>query len=201
MKGWFIIPNTGSPNRVRAISVPQAGMPEMKDLVPSIGSSTQTYSASGRSGPNSSPTIPCSGKVRRIRVRIAVSAAWSAAVTGSNWLVPLSVTFSAVRKNGRMVSPAADANSSTKAVKSIAVMVLRYCDGSPPRRPQPGLKDEPRPPFACNGLFANQNFPWLISCNCNRTVVREAQLCIFAWIIRSASLAFLGQKVQLFAVR
>ena len=31
------------------ISVPQVGRPEMKLLVPSIGSSTQTYSASGRS--------------------------------------------------------------------------------------------------------------------------------------------------------
>ena len=47
MKGWFIMPKTGSPRRISAISVPQAGMPEMKDLVPSIGSSTQTYSASG----------------------------------------------------------------------------------------------------------------------------------------------------------
>ena len=105
MKGWFITPNTGSPNRVSAISVPQAGMPAMKDLVPSIGSSTQTYSASGRSLPNSSPITPWAGKVRRISERIAVSAAWSAAVTGSNWSLPLSVTVSAVRKNGRMVSP------------------------------------------------------------------------------------------------
>ena len=40
-------------------------MPAMKDLVPSIGSSTQTYSASVRSLPNSSPTMPCSGKLRR----------------------------------------------------------------------------------------------------------------------------------------
>ena len=66
MKGWFIMPNTGSPNRVSAISVPQAGMPAMKDLVPSIGSSTQTYSASARSAPNSSPITPWSGKVRRM---------------------------------------------------------------------------------------------------------------------------------------
>ena len=34
MKGWFIMPNTGSPKRVSAISVPQAGMPAMKDFVP-----------------------------------------------------------------------------------------------------------------------------------------------------------------------
>ena len=38
-------------------------MPVMKDLVPSIGSSTQTYSASARSLPYSSPTMPCAGKV------------------------------------------------------------------------------------------------------------------------------------------
>ena len=133
MKGWFIMPNTGSPNRVSAISVPQAGIPAMKDLVPSIGSSTQTYSASGRSEPNSSPTTPCSGNVRLIRLRMAVSAAWSAAVTGSNWPLPLSVTLSAVRKNGRMVSPETEANSFRKAEKSMAVMVLHCCDRSPPR--------------------------------------------------------------------
>ena len=56
------MPNTGSPLRVSPISEPQAGMPEMNDLVPSIGSSTQTYSASARSLPYSSPTMPCSGK-------------------------------------------------------------------------------------------------------------------------------------------
>ena len=38
-------------------------MPAMKDLVPSIGSSTQTYSASVRSLPNSSPMMPWSGKL------------------------------------------------------------------------------------------------------------------------------------------
>jgi len=42
------MPKTGWPDRSKAISVPQAGMPEMKDLVPSMGSSTQTYSASAR---------------------------------------------------------------------------------------------------------------------------------------------------------
>ena len=52
------MPNTGSPKRINPISVPQATMPVMKDLVPSIGSSTQTYSASVRSLPYSSPTMP-----------------------------------------------------------------------------------------------------------------------------------------------
>ena len=75
MNGWWTMPNTAFPVRISAISVPQAGMPEMKDLVPSIGSSTQTYSASGRSRPYSSPMMPWSGKVRRMSVRIAVSAA------------------------------------------------------------------------------------------------------------------------------
>src|ERR1700680_567813 len=55
------MPNTGLPNRVSPISVPHAGMPQMKDLVPSIGSSTQTYSASGCSLPYSSPMMPCAG--------------------------------------------------------------------------------------------------------------------------------------------
>ncbi len=52
------MPNTGSPNRISPISVPQASMPAMNDLVPSIGSSTQTYSASLRSLPYSSPMMP-----------------------------------------------------------------------------------------------------------------------------------------------
>ena len=75
---------------------------------------------------------------------MAVSAAWSAAVTGSNWPLPLSVTLSAVRKNGRMVSPETEASSSTKAEKSMAVMVLSVdCDRSPPR---------PLPPAGWSGL-------------------------------------------------
>ena len=116
----------GSPRRVSAMSVPQAGRPQMKDLVPSIGSSTQTYSASGRSAANSSPTMPCSGNVCLIRARMAASAARSAAVTGSK--LPDRLLFStpsAVRKNGRIVSPETAASWSTKATKSIAVIALR----------------------------------------------------------------------------
>src|SRR5712672_2807076 len=56
------MPNTGVPWCNSAISVPQIGKPAIKDLVPSIGSSTQTYSASSRSLPNSSPMMPCWGK-------------------------------------------------------------------------------------------------------------------------------------------
>ena len=106
MNGWCIMPNTGTPLRVSPISEPQTGMPEMNDLVPSIGSSTQTYSASVRSLPYSSPTMPCSGKLRLISERIAFSAARSAAVTGSKPTAePLSSTPSEVRKNGRIASP------------------------------------------------------------------------------------------------
>ena len=59
--GWSITPSTGLPLKASAISVPNSGTPEMKDLVPSIGSSTQVYSASGRTRPNSSPQMPCAG--------------------------------------------------------------------------------------------------------------------------------------------
>src|SRR6266436_5328521 len=106
MKGWCIIPNTGVPLCNSAIKVPHNGKPEMKDFVPSIGSSTQTYSASSRSLPNSSPTMPCCGKLALIRRRITASAARSASVTGSkSWLLLLLSMPSEVRKNGRMVSP------------------------------------------------------------------------------------------------
>ena len=99
-------------------------MPVMKDLVPSIGSSTQTYSASVRSLPNSSPITPCSGKFFLISTRIASSAARSAAVTGSKLPAgPLLSTPRLVRKNGRMVSPDTVASSSTNAAKSMAVIV------------------------------------------------------------------------------
>src|SRR5215472_12679759 len=123
MKGWWTIPNTARPERVRAIKVPHAGMPEMNDLVPSIGSSIHTNSAPLRSAPNSSPMIPWAGNFSRINVRIACSAARSAAVTGSN--APpqlLSSTPSEVRKNGLMTSPDTVASSPTKASKSTAVM-------------------------------------------------------------------------------
>ena len=46
----------------RAISVPNCGRPVMKARVPSTGSSTQRKRAPGRSRPNSSPNMPCSGK-------------------------------------------------------------------------------------------------------------------------------------------
>ena len=54
----------------------------MKRLVPSIGSSTQTNSASLRAAPNSSPTMPCSGAAASISRRMAASAARSISVTG-----------------------------------------------------------------------------------------------------------------------
>ena len=46
MTGWSITPNTGRPRWTSAIKVPNIGLPVMNDLVPSIGSSSQTYSAS-----------------------------------------------------------------------------------------------------------------------------------------------------------
>ena len=100
------MPYTGVPLCSSAISVPQIGNPAMKDLVPSIGSSTQTYSASSRSLPNSSPTMPCWGKLALISRRITASAARSASVTGSKSCATLLLSIeSEVRKNGRMVSP------------------------------------------------------------------------------------------------
>ena len=42
----------------QAINVPHVVNPVIKALVPSIGSSTQTYSASSFSSPNSSPLMP-----------------------------------------------------------------------------------------------------------------------------------------------
>src|ERR1700731_1397369 len=85
----------------------------MKDLVPSIGSSTQTNSASARSGPYSSPMMPCSGKRAAISWRIAASAARSATVTGDR--SALSSTAILWRKYGRIPSPAASARSAASA--------------------------------------------------------------------------------------
>ena len=115
---------------MRPISVPHVGKPEMKLLVPSMGSSTQTYSDSGAWAPNSSPMIPCSGKSRMMRRRIAVSAARSASVTGSNTPPPdLSEAWIEERKNGRIASPETRARSSTKAEKSTGFIppAFRYC--------------------------------------------------------------------------
>src|SRR5471032_2450455 len=119
------MPNTGVPLCNSAISVPQIGKPAIKYLVPSIGSSTQTYSASSLSLPNSSPTIPCWGKLALISRRITASAARSASVTGSkSWEVLLLSMLSDVRKNGRMVSPDEVARRPMKAVKSMTVTVV-----------------------------------------------------------------------------
>ncbi len=46
--GWSIMPRIGRPALVSAISVPNSGTPLIKDFVPSIGSKTQTNSASSR---------------------------------------------------------------------------------------------------------------------------------------------------------
>ncbi len=98
--------------------MPHTGSPAMKALVPSIGSSTQTYSASPPSVPNSSPTMPWVGKVRRMSCRIAASPARSASVTGSK--APpcdLSSAASAVRKKGRIAWPDRVASSLTNVRK------------------------------------------------------------------------------------
>src|SRR5439155_22840704 len=96
-------------------SVPNSGTPLIKDLVPSIGSSTQTYSASSRSRPNSSPMTPCSGNSAAISSRIACSAARSAIVTGER--SGLSSTVSGARKCGRIAAPAASASRVARARK------------------------------------------------------------------------------------
>src|SRR5208337_2895174 len=110
-------------------------MPEIKLFVPSIGSSTQTYSASDRSEPYSSPMTPWAGNVCPISRRIAASAPRSASVTGSNG-PPLDLSSApiALRKNGRITSPETWARRSTKAAKSTAVM--RY----PPKRTRKGMR-------------------------------------------------------------
>ena len=80
--GWWMQPRTGSPWWRRPIRVPKRGTAAVKEWVPSMGSSTQTNSASGRSAPASSPTIPWPGNALRIIPRIRSSAPRSAGVTG-----------------------------------------------------------------------------------------------------------------------
>src|SRR5258705_11142327 len=116
--GWSMMPRIGRPCWASATSVPNNGTPLMKDLVPSIGSSTQTNSESARSGPYSSPMMPCSGKRAAISRRIAVSAARSATVTGDR--SGLSVTAMGWRKCGRIASPAASARSPASARKRLS---------------------------------------------------------------------------------
>src|SRR3979411_254513 len=90
----------------------------MKDLVPSIGSSTQTYSASSRSLPNSSPTMPCWGKLALINRRITASAARSASVTGSkSWLVLLLSMESEGGKNRQVGLPGVSGKGADEGCK------------------------------------------------------------------------------------
>jgi hypothetical protein len=79
----------------------------MNARVPSIGSSTHRNRASGRSTPNSSPTIPHSGQSRPSTARIASSAPRSAIVTG-DWSAYKSAATDP-RNNGRITDPAASA--------------------------------------------------------------------------------------------
>src|SRR5271155_417760 len=111
--GWSMMPRIGRLSRVSAINVPNSGTPLMKDFVPSIGSNVHTNSAFSRTLPNSSPTMPCSGKRLSISDRIACSAARSAAVTGVR--SALSSTLSGCRKYGRIASPAASAKRSASS--------------------------------------------------------------------------------------
>ena len=80
--GWSITPMKYSPFFISPISVPNSGIELIKDLVPSIGSSIQTYSASKFSLPNSSPTIPASGNSLFIMSRKICSVVLSTIVTG-----------------------------------------------------------------------------------------------------------------------
>jgi hypothetical protein len=77
-----ISPSSGVPRCSSAISVAQVGKPPTKAIVPSIGSTTHSHSASGRVAPNSSPTMPWSGWRRSISARHIASMARSVAVTG-----------------------------------------------------------------------------------------------------------------------
>src|SRR5260370_10640342 len=113
--GWSMIPRIGRLRQVSAINVPNGGTRLIKDFVPSIGSKVQTNSASSRTRPNSSPTMPWFGKCCSISERIACSAARSAAVAGVR--SALSSTVRGLRKYGRIASPAASANRSASARK------------------------------------------------------------------------------------
>ena len=139
--GWSMMPRTGRPLWASAINVPNSGTPLIKDLVPSIGSSTQTSSASSRTRPYSSPIIPCAGNRASINCRIAASAARSAMVTGVR--SGLSSTSIAVRKCGRIAAPAASANWAASAKQaSRSGGIGSYLPGPAgaagiPRRPSP----------------------------------------------------------------
>ncbi len=131
----------------------------MKPRVPSIGSSTQTYSASGFSVPNSSPRMPWSGKLRLMSWRITASPARSASVTGSKAAMPAALSSVAkdARKKGRMAWPDWVASSSTNRAKSTTLMLspipARHAGprpasaGSKGRR-GPGVKPRGRAPQA-----------------------------------------------------
>ena len=103
-------PSTGWPWWSNAINVPQSGTPLTKDFVPSIGSRTQTNSASARSRPNSSPMMPWVGNFWAMRWRISSSAPRSATVTGDASDFD-STASPGCRKSGAMKAPLSRASS------------------------------------------------------------------------------------------
>ena len=80
--GMRMMPATGAPSCSTPRSMPKIGTPQMKERVPSIGSTIQVNSASAWLLPNSSPKMPWSGKRFSIAARIAFSVSRSAMVTG-----------------------------------------------------------------------------------------------------------------------
>ena len=111
--GWSMMPSTGQPSSMSAMSVPKIGRPAMKLTVPSIGSSTQLRPVVPSFTPNSSPCTPSRGASASSRRRIAVSAARSASVTGE--ASAFDSLANSARKNGRIASPAASARRLARA--------------------------------------------------------------------------------------
>lgn len=118
--GWFIAPRTGSPFFISAISVPNSGTALIKDFVPSIGSSTQTYSAPSPEFPYSSPIIPWSGNFLEIASRSMHSTFLSTSVTGEESF--LKSTLCRFPKDFAMYSPLCSASSLIKTLKDCVCM-------------------------------------------------------------------------------
>ena len=111
MKGWFITPNTGSPERSRAISVPQAGMPAWGTLIallragePVFGVMNQPFTRERFSGDGARAHYRGPNGARDLRVRACADLAHAVLSTTSPLLMNAQdrETFARVEKAVRL---------------------------------------------------------------------------------------------------
>ncbi len=114
-----MMPATGLSSFSNPSRMPQAGTPEMKARVPSMGSMIQDQALAPGVNPSSSPWMGLSGQARDRPARISASTPRSATVTGSNAPSPSLFSISiGLRKCRSARRPASSTSGRATAIRS-----------------------------------------------------------------------------------